>query len=100
MPLYEYRCLSCGVRFEKIQKFSDPPVSACERCGGKVERLLSSPAIQFKGSGWYVTDYARKGMSESSASAEKPDGSSPAKAETSPTSESPKPPQASDTSGD
>ncbi len=60
MPLYEYRCLKCGKQVEKIQKFSDPPLTTCEQCGGVLERLLSSPAIQFKGSGWYVTDYARK----------------------------------------
>ncbi|NUR53001.1 MAG: zinc ribbon domain-containing protein [Acidobacteria bacterium] len=61
MPLYEYQCESCQRRFEKIQKFSDPPVDVCPHCGGgPVKKLLSSPAIQFKGSGWYVTDYARK----------------------------------------
>ncbi len=60
MPLYEYRCLKCGIHLEKIQKFSDPPLTNCEKCDGKLERLLSSPAIHFKGSGWYVTDYARK----------------------------------------
>ena len=60
MPLYEYECPKDGT-FEKIQKFSDPPLSACPTCGGPVERLLSAPAIQFKGTGWYVTDYARKG---------------------------------------
>lgn len=59
MPLYEYECDGCG-RFERIRKFSDPPLSACPVCGGAVRKLLSSPAIQFKGSGWYVTDYARK----------------------------------------
>ena len=62
MPLYEYECDACSQRFELIQKFSDPSPDACPRCGkGPVRRLLSSPAIQFKGSGWYVTDYARKG---------------------------------------
>ena len=62
MPLYEYRCSACGERFERIQRFSDPPVEVCPACGErKVEKLLSSPAIQFKGSGWYITDYARKG---------------------------------------
>ena len=61
MPLYEYQCRKCGHRFERIQKFSDPEVKKCPECGGKVERLLSAPAVQFKGSGWYVTDYARKG---------------------------------------
>jgi putative FmdB family regulatory protein len=61
MPLYEYQCESCGVRFEVIQKFSDHSVDTCRTCGGKVRRLLSAPAIQFKGTGWYITDYARKG---------------------------------------
>jgi putative FmdB family regulatory protein len=59
VPLYEYQCDRDG-RFEKIQKFSDPPVKVCPKCGGPVQRLLSAPAIQFKGTGWYVTDYARK----------------------------------------
>ena len=61
MPLYEYECESCGNRFERIQKFSDPLVDACPSCSGPVRKLLSSPAIQFKGSGWYITDYAKKG---------------------------------------
>lgn len=60
MPLYEYECDACGKRFERIQKFSDPPVEACPHCGGAVHKLLSSPAIQFKGTGWYITDYAGK----------------------------------------
>ena len=59
MPLYEYECPKDGT-FERMQKFSDPPVTACPVCGGPVEKLLSAPAIQFKGTGWYVTDYARK----------------------------------------
>ena len=62
MPLYEYECPKDGT-FEKIQKFSDPPLTKCPTCGGPVERLLSAPAIQFKGTGWYITDYARKGDS-------------------------------------
>jgi putative FmdB family regulatory protein len=61
MPLYEYECESCGVTFEVIQKFADRSVDTCRTCGGKVHRLLSAPAIQFKGTGWYITDYARKG---------------------------------------
>ena len=61
MPIYEYECKKCGHLFEVIQKVSDGPIKKCEQCKGKVERLISSPAIQFKGSGWYVTDYARKG---------------------------------------
>ena len=65
MPLYEYQCDACGERFEVIQKFSDKPTETCTKCGkGPVNRLLSSPAIQFKGSGWYITDYAQKGKSE------------------------------------
>jgi putative FmdB family regulatory protein len=62
MPIYEYECAACGHRFERIQKFSDALVEECPSCGErKVQKLLSSPAIQFKGSGWYITDYARKG---------------------------------------
>lgn len=74
MPLYEYQCDAHGHRFERIQKLSDPPIDKCPECGGTVRKLISSPAIQFKGSGWYVTDYARKpekpdsaGKSESGA---------------------------------
>ena len=67
MPIYEYQCKKCSHRFERIQKFSDAPVKTCPQCGGKVERLISSPAVQFKGTGWYVTDYARKGSSPSSS---------------------------------
>lgn len=65
MPLYEYECGGCGHRFERIQKFSDPPITECPKCGGAVQKLLSSPAIQFKGSGWYITDYARSGKTDS-----------------------------------
>ena len=72
MPLYEYECGACGHRFERIQKFSDPPPSACPGCGGAVRKLMSSPAIQFKGSGWYVTDYARKGRSTEGSTEAKP----------------------------
>jgi putative FmdB family regulatory protein len=62
MPLYEYECAACGSRFELIRKFSDEPVEVCPACGKKdVQKLLSSPAIQFKGTGWYITDYAKKG---------------------------------------
>jgi putative FmdB family regulatory protein len=60
MPLYEYECDACGHRFEQIQKFSDPPVEICPKCGSRVHKLVSSPAFQFKGTGWYVTDYAKK----------------------------------------
>lgn len=76
MPLYEYRCKKCQHTFEKIRQFSDPPVKKCPKCGGSVEQLLSAPAVQFKGSGWYVTDYARKGNSEKSKSSDSASGSS------------------------
>ena len=89
MPLFEYECQKCGHRFEKIQKFSDPPPKACPRCKGRVKKLPSAPAIQFKGSGWYITDYARKGSSggdekggkgskETSSKSEGKEGSKPA----------------------
>ena len=74
MPLYEYECETCGHRFEKIQKFSDPQVDTCPKCGGHVHKLMSSPAIQFKGSGWYITDYARKD-SAAAGKTEKPEKS-------------------------
>ena len=62
MPLYEYQCSACGVRFERIQRFSDPLVEVCPSCGkGPVNKLLSASAVHFKGTGWYVTDYAKKG---------------------------------------
>ena len=70
MPLYEYQCQKCGHRFERIQRFSDPLVKKCPECGGKVEQLLSAPAVQFKGSGWYVTDYAQKSSGASSSKSE------------------------------
>lgn len=78
MPLYEYECESCGHRFEVIQKFSDALVDTCPKCSGKVTKLFSSPAIQFKGSGWYLTDYARAGKSDSSAEAAKRSADTPA----------------------
>lgn len=61
MPLYEYQCSKCGKVFEQMQKFSDAPLTEHEACGGAVERLISAPGLQFKGSGWYITDYARGG---------------------------------------
>ncbi|GIU82058.1 MAG: zinc ribbon domain-containing protein [Acidobacteria bacterium] len=60
MPIYEYKCNSCGTKIEKIQKFSDPLLKTCEACGGTLEKLWSLSGLQFKGTGWYVTDYARK----------------------------------------
>jgi len=68
MPLYEYQCKKCHHRFERIQKFSDPHVKKCPECGGAVEQVISAPAVQFKGSGWYVTDYAKKSSTGSASS--------------------------------
>jgi putative FmdB family regulatory protein len=117
MPLYEYECESCKNRFEKIVKYSDPPLDTCPKCGkGPVRKLFSSPAIKFKGSGWYITDYAKKSSTDagqagggSSNSSEKSDkgesssksdksesssksdkGESASKSDTSPSTSSPK----------
>jgi putative FmdB family regulatory protein len=90
MPLYEYICKRCGNRFEVRQKFSDEPLKIHEECGGDAERLLSSPAFQFKGSGWYVTDYAKSGAKsgengatdkKSEAKDSKPEGKGESKSE-------------------
>ena len=75
MPIYEYECKKCGHLFEVIQKISDGPIKKCEKCKGKVERLISSPAIQFKGSGWYVTDYACKGSGSAGESSSESESS-------------------------
>src|SRR5579864_683697 len=64
MPLYEYLCDACGHRFELIKKYSDPPLKVCPKCGGAVHKLQSAPAFQFKGTGWYVTDYPKKDQAE------------------------------------
>src|SRR5262245_9209140 len=97
MPLYEYQCESCSHRFEKIQKFSDPPIDACPKCGGPVQKLISSPAIQFKGTGWYITDYAKKSSTEKSAASSDKGGSSgetAAKPDVSTSTSKPDPPAA------
>lgn len=70
MPLYEYECDACGHRFETIQKFSDPPIEKCPKCGSHVHKLMSAPAFHLKGSGWYITDYAKKDSSPASKTAE------------------------------
>jgi len=70
VPLYEYQCAKCGKRTEKIETVSGPHLKKCPHCGGKVERLLTAPAIQFKGSGWYVTDYAGKANAKDPAKTE------------------------------
>jgi putative FmdB family regulatory protein len=82
MPLYEYECLVCAHHFERIQRVSDDPVATCPECGGAVHRLLGVPALQFKGSGWYVTDYGKGSSGRSDNGKDRPTGtpdSSPAK---------------------
>jgi len=109
MPIYEYECRKCGAHVEAFQKVNDKPLTKCRKCGGKLERKISAPAIQFKGSGWYVTDYAgkttkdEKSESESlpEAKADKPDKAEKKTKESSPakkTAEKPSSPKAS--SGD
>jgi len=90
MPLYEYQCEACNNRFERIQKYSDPLIEICPACGkGPVRKLLSSPAIQFKGSGWYITDYAKKSSSDGGSAGSSGAGTEK-KAETSDKSDSSK----------
>ncbi len=87
MPIYEYRCTKCGHTFERMQKFSDPPVTKCPECKGKVEKLLSPPGLLFKGSGWYVTDYSdsrKKAAAAEKGAAENGGGKASDKAEKSP----------------
>src|ERR1700687_187859 len=81
MPNYEYLCKNCGHRFEQIRKFSDKQLRKCPECGGVIEQVISAPAVQFKGSGWYVTDYAKKGAGSagSSSSSEGDSGTKEAK---------------------
>ena len=98
MPMYEYECDACGHRFEKIQKFSDPLEDTCPKCGGHVHKLMSSPAIQFKGSGFYITDYPKGdkgtapksdgGKADREAKADKPAASTESKTEKSTATES------------
>jgi len=78
MPIYEYECLSCGKRTEVLQRMGEGPIAACPACGGEVKKLISSPAFQFKGTGWYVTDYAGKkgGGGGESKSGDKSEGKS------------------------
>lgn len=70
MPIYEYECQKCKTRNEVFQKVNDKPPTKCQKCGGKLERVISAPAIQFKGSGWYVTDYAGKATSKEKSESE------------------------------
>jgi putative FmdB family regulatory protein len=97
MPLYDYRCHKCGKTFEVRQRFSDPVLTVHEDCGGDLERLISPPAFQFKGTGWYVTDYARGG---SNGKAESSSKSEPSKSETKTETKSESTPAASKPSAD
>ncbi len=76
MPNYEYLCNNCGHRFEQIRKFSDKQLRKCPECGGVIEQVISAPAVQFKGSGWYVTDYAKKGAGSAASSSSSSEGDS------------------------
>lgn len=87
MPLYEYRCRKCGAQIERIRRFSDAPLETCESCGGQLERLISSSAIQFKGSGWYVNDYPRKSSAPTSETSSDGKSSASTASETKKTSE-------------
>jgi putative FmdB family regulatory protein len=79
MPLYEYECQQCHRRVEKIQSFSAPPETVCPHCGGKLERVISAPAIQFKGAGWYINDYAKSGGGKAAQPASTPENKSETK---------------------
>ncbi len=102
MPLYEYKCLKCGSVVETIQKFTDSPLKICSHCGGPLEKLISSPSFQFKGTGWYVTDYARNRSETSQAKKEesadaaetRSEEASKKKKESSPAEKPPSPPAA------
>jgi putative FmdB family regulatory protein len=76
MPNYEYLCKKCGHRFEKIRKFSDKQLRKCPECGGVIEQVISAPAVQFKGSGWYVNDYPKKGAGSATSSSSSFEGDS------------------------
>jgi putative FmdB family regulatory protein len=87
LPLYEYQCKKCHSLTERIQKFSDPPLTVCPHCGGELEKLLSAAAVRFKGTGWYATDYAKKsgkgsGSGGSNGSSQSSDSSGESKSET------------------
>ena len=106
MPIYEYECKKCKTHIEAFQKVSDKPLTKCGKCGGKLEKKISAPAIQFKGSGWYVTDYAKttkgeKSESESAAPEAKADKPEKKTKESSPAKKTPdKPSSSKASSGD
>lgn len=82
MPIYEYRCAACAHQFERMQKFSDPPVETCPQCTGQVQKLISRSAFHLKGSGWYVTDYGRNGSTTSGSDKSSATESSDTKSDT------------------
>ena len=88
MPIYEYECLQCEKRTELLQRLDEPPLAACPECGGEVRKLISAPAFQFKGSGWYVTDYAGKKGAPKDKSESKSEGKPEGKSESKPESKS------------
>ena len=81
MPIYEYLCEKCGTHVEKLQKISDPPLSQCEKCAGKMNKILSQSSFVLKGSGWYLTDYSKKSAPASSESSAKTETKCEAKAD-------------------
>ncbi|MFN0167975.1 MAG: FmdB family zinc ribbon protein [Bryobacteraceae bacterium] len=99
MPMYEYKCSGCGDVFEIIQKFADEPLTSHDKCGGRVERLLSAPALQFKGTGWYVTDYAKSGGNPSKESKEAKESKADTAASAAKTDSASKPDSGSSSSG-
>jgi len=90
MPLYEYKCRNCGSNVEFMQKASDPPKKKCPKCGGHLHKLLSAPALQFKGQGWYVTDYAKRSGAAGERPKSTPEKKSEAKTESKAGSAQPK----------
>jgi putative FmdB family regulatory protein len=100
VPLYEYECTKCKQRFERLAKFSDPPATECPACGGAVSQLVSAPSIRFKGTGWYVTDYAKKSAGPASASSSGNGKNGSASGESSASKTEAKPPAKSDKSAD
>ncbi|OGW37265.1 MAG: hypothetical protein A2Y97_02110 [Nitrospirae bacterium RBG_13_39_12] len=87
MPIYEYECLNCGKQCELIQKFDEEPLSVCSDCGGHMHKLISHTSFILKGSGWYVTDYARPDKKKSEVYGEKPSAKPKSKTETKPKAE-------------
>jgi len=99
MPIYEYECQKCKSHTEAFQKLSDKPLTKCKKCGGRLEKVISAPAIQFKGSGWYVTDYANRATksekSESESTSEKKEKKAKDSSPTKKTADKASPPKAS-----